>query len=253
MVKPSLLSLPRVVTAFAALTATTMACSSAPTDESFHETEAEAQACNDSPPDGNYTCAQQKTWGKCGESWMAGHCQTTCGTCAATACTDVPDGSGYTCAQQKTWGKCGESWMQGKCDATCGRCGGATAPPPPPPSSTGTSCGADSCAAPHGVTWGCEKRFMYGMNWAWKQFGADFGGISAWGQKSVSQSPADYAPWLADMKGVGASTVRWWMFPSFATDGVTFDANGTPTGVTPTLLADVRAALDSSRSRRACT
>ena len=246
-------SSPRFLAPLAALTLLAAACSSATTDESLNASEAEAQACNDSPPDAAYSCAQQKAWGKCGETWMQGHCQTACGTCAkATACTDVPDGSGYTCAQQKAWGKCGETWMQGKCDATCGRCGAASSPPPPPwpppaPAGGGAACGADACQAPNGVTWSCEKRFMYGTNWAWKKFGADFGGIGAWGQKSVSQAPAEYAPWLADMKSAGSSTVRWWMFPSFATDGITFDASGSPTGVTPTLLADVRAALDLAK------
>jgi hypothetical protein len=247
-------SLPRFLAPLAALTMLAAACSSATTDESFNASESEAQACNDSPPDGSgYSCAQQKEWGKCGETWMAGHCQTACGTCAkATACTDVPDGSGYSCAQQKEWGKCGEPWMQGKCDATCGRCGATSAPPPPPspaPAGGGAACGADACKAPNGVTWNCEKRFMYGTNWAWKKFGADFGGIGAWGQKSVSQAPAEYAPWLADMKASGASTVRWWMFPSFATDGIIFDASGTPTGVTPTLLADVRTAIDLAKQK----
>eukprot|EP01025_Chloroclados_australasicus_P027637 TRINITY_DN2736_c0_g1_i2.p1 TRINITY_DN2736_c0_g1~~TRINITY_DN2736_c0_g1_i2.p1 ORF type:complete len:341 (+),score=24.18 TRINITY_DN2736_c0_g1_i2:88-1110(+) len=33
--------------------------------------------CTDVSPDG-YSCAQQKDWGKCGESWMAGYCECTC-------------------------------------------------------------------------------------------------------------------------------------------------------------------------------
>ena len=99
-------SFSRFLAPLSALALLAAACSSATSDESLSASEAEAQACNDSPPDGAYSCAQQKQWGKCGESWMQGHCQTACGTCAkATACTDVPDGSGYSCAQQKGVGE----------------------------------------------------------------------------------------------------------------------------------------------------
>lgn len=45
--------------------------------------------CRDVPPDGSATCAQQKSWGKCGESWMRatvatqwGYCAVTCGRCS---------------------------------------------------------------------------------------------------------------------------------------------------------------------------
>ena len=43
-----------------------------------------AAACADvAPPPGQYTCAQQKGYGKCGASWMVGYCLVTCGTCAS--------------------------------------------------------------------------------------------------------------------------------------------------------------------------
>jgi hypothetical protein len=37
--------------------------------------------CTDRAPDTKATCAQQKAWGKCGESWMQGHCCKTCFGC----------------------------------------------------------------------------------------------------------------------------------------------------------------------------
>ena len=39
--------------------------------------------CVDVKPKGSpqYTCAQQKGWGKCSASWMKGYCKKTCGTC----------------------------------------------------------------------------------------------------------------------------------------------------------------------------
>ena len=33
---------------------------------------------NGPPPGSGYTCAQQKSWGKCGEPWMKGYCCSTC-------------------------------------------------------------------------------------------------------------------------------------------------------------------------------
>ena len=39
--------------------------------------------CADVPPDPQYTCAQQESWGKCGESWMAGYCCRSCFACSA--------------------------------------------------------------------------------------------------------------------------------------------------------------------------
>lgn len=103
----------------------------------------------------------------------------------------------------------------------------------------------DPCPAPHGgVTLGCQKRFVYGANYAWRNFAGDFGGISQWGIKGVSTAPSGYAADLADMQQQGANVIRWWLFPDFRGDGVTFDANSVPTGVTATALADFEKALE---------
>ena len=40
-------------------------------------------ACSDEAPDASYTCAQQAGWGKCGESWMSGFCDASCGRCGS--------------------------------------------------------------------------------------------------------------------------------------------------------------------------
>jgi mannan endo-1,4-beta-mannosidase len=84
-------------------------------------------ACTDVAPDDTYTCAEQVSWGQCGESWMAGFCDRSCGRCpgignVVAACTDVAPGTQYTCAQQAAWGKCGEPWMAGFCHQSCDRC-----------------------------------------------------------------------------------------------------------------------------------
>ena len=41
--------------------------------------------CEDERPPSSrqYSCAQQKGWGKCGESWMKGYCCKTCFGCAS--------------------------------------------------------------------------------------------------------------------------------------------------------------------------
>ena len=38
--------------------------------------------CSDTPPPGQYTCAQQKSWGKCSADFMRGFCCKTCWGCA---------------------------------------------------------------------------------------------------------------------------------------------------------------------------
>jgi len=37
--------------------------------------------CKDVAPDSKYSCAQQKSWGKCSQSFMKGHCCQTCFNC----------------------------------------------------------------------------------------------------------------------------------------------------------------------------
>jgi hypothetical protein len=107
----------------------------------------------------------------------------------------------------------------------------------------GGAC-VDSCpVASSGITWGCEKRFMYGTNWAWRNFGGDFGGISAWGQEGVLASSAQVSAGMNQMRGAGVNVIRWWMFPRFFTDAITFGADDAPSGVGGSVTADVQEAL----------
>jgi hypothetical protein len=94
-----------------------------------------------------------------------------------------------------------------------------------------------------GLTHGCLKRFALGANYAWFNFATDFGGLAMWSQKGVSQNTTQYDTDLAAMRAAGASAIRWWIFPDFRSDGVTFDANGNPTGITATAAADIQEAL----------
>ena len=102
---------------------------------------------------------------------------------------------------------------------------------------------SDMCRVAKGVPWSCKQRFMYGLNYAWHTFAADFGGNKAWSQPGVSGEPAVETD-LAAMAAGGAQTLRWWLWPDFRGDGVTFDASDTPTGLGGTALADVARALE---------
>jgi hypothetical protein len=107
----------------------------------------------------------------------------------------------------------------------------------------GGAC-SDACPAPNGgLTVGCEKRFLYGVNYAWKNWVADFGGVSAWSQPGVSNNQSAIQSDLQDMQSHGVDVIRWWMLQVLEGDAVQFDSNGTPTGTGGTLIADIQAAL----------
>jgi hypothetical protein len=101
---------------------------------------------------------------------------------------------------------------------------------------------------PTGITIGCNKRFALGINYAWRNFSADFGGLATWSIQGVSAAPAGYAADLAAMKAAGASVIRWWVFPDFRSDGVQFDANDDPTGLSASALADMAKALELAQT-----
>ena len=44
----------------------------------------EGDCCDVSPPASTYSCEQQAAWGKCGEPWMSGFCDLSCGRCASS-------------------------------------------------------------------------------------------------------------------------------------------------------------------------
>lgn len=110
----------------------------------------------------------------------------------------------------------------------------------------GTDCTAatDECPMPTGLELACKQRFALGLNYAWRNFGADFGGLAAWNISGVATGTAGYAADLNAMKAAGASLIRWWVFPDFRSDGVLFDAADDPTGLSAAALADVAKALE---------
>jgi hypothetical protein len=103
----------------------------------------------------------------------------------------------------------------------------------------------DPCPSPKGgVTWQCHRRFMYGTNWAWLDFGGDFGGVSSWGMPGVAKDSAAYAKAMAAMKAGGVNVIRWWMFPRFFTDSISFGSDDAPSGIGGSLVADIHKALE---------
>ncbi len=106
------------------------------------------------------------------------------------------------------------------------------------------SLDGDQCPAPHGgLTFQGRRRFVYGFNYPWKDFGADFGGISAWGQKGIAFDAAFHTKKLSQLRAHGTSVVRWWVFPDFRGDGIQFSPDGVPLGLSSGFIRDLDAAL----------
>jgi hypothetical protein len=124
-----------------------------------------------------------------------------------------------------------------------GEAGAATDASTPSGRDAAAPC-SDTCPKKGGgIDWVCRLRFMYGVNYAWHHFGADFGGNARWTQPGISNNPKVDTQ-LAEMAANGVSVVRWWVFPDFRGDGVTFDEADHPTGLGGTVMADVARALE---------
>ena len=72
-------------------------------------------ACTDTPPNQQYSCRQQQSYGACNAKFMTSgdFCATTCGRCIPppTKCSDVPDSPSVSCRQRLQWNQCNEFWM----------------------------------------------------------------------------------------------------------------------------------------------
>lgn len=102
-------------------------------------------------------CAQQKSWGKCGESWMKGYCCRTCFNCQGTGCGSGPSPPGPSPSPPGPPPGPGlgvhftTCHSDSECGSTCGSTGSDTASPTE--GIFGTSC---SCQSP-GLTTVCTK------------------------------------------------------------------------------------------------
>ena len=144
----------------------------------------------------------------------------------------------------------GTGGVAGAGGTTAGTGGAATGGAAGTGGTTGAcSTSADTCPAPNGgVTWNCEKRFAYGVNYAWSYFAGDFGGISAWSQQGVAGAKAARTTDMTDMNNNGVDVIRWWMFPDLRGDGIKLDSNKSPSGLGTTVVDDINAALDIAKT-----
>ncbi len=89
-----------------------------------------------------------------------------------------------------------------------------------------------------------KESFSLGLNYAWKSYSGDFGGISPWAKKGVAADPASFETELNDMAANGVDVIRWWVWPEFWTDAITFDANGSPNPIGQQAIDDALKALE---------
>ncbi len=97
------------------------------------------------------------------------------------------------------------------------------------------------CSAGHATE--LQERFGYGMNYAWKNYAGDFGGIKQWNKQGVSQTPDTYLAELQEMAAHGVKIVRWWVWPEFWTDAIRFSEDGTPERIAQQAIDDGLTAL----------
>lgn len=104
------------------------------------------------------------------------------------------------------------------------------------------------CPVAAGLSVGCNQRFALGINYAWHDFGADFGGLAQWGMGGITEAQTAVNSELQDMRSNGVSVVRWWLFPDFRGDGVQFDEQDNPTGLSATAVEDIKTALSLAKA-----
>ena len=82
--------------------------------------------------------------------------------------------------------------------------------------------------------------FLFGTNMPWLNWNADFGGGPNGGGVSSNVSQLDSK--LQTAHNAGMHIIRWWVFEG-GSPQIQRDANGTPTGLNPTVYTDMDAAL----------
>jgi hypothetical protein len=121
---------------------------------------------------------------------------------------------------------------------------------PPPPTATpanspttvpsGTSgTGGSAPLVGSRIPWEGSDWYLNGVNMPWYSWGCDFGCGANGG---VVSSQAAIEQKFAQLKAKGVHNVRWWVFPGNPWQ-ITRDSNGTPTGISQGVYADMDAAL----------
>jgi hypothetical protein len=92
------------------------------------------------------------------------------------------------------------------------------------------------------------RGFLVGANLPWLRYGGDFG-ANPWNPQGGLASPeraAELEKAMATLEAGGVTHLRWWLFGD-GRNGITFAADGTPTGVEPHVYADLDAALAAAK------
>jgi len=88
-----------------------------------------------------------------------------------------------------------------------------------------------------------RSQFIVGLNYGWREVGADFGGIQSLEKTGVSLDPDSFRSDFQKLKELNITVVRWWVFSHIRGDSIEFDSSGTPVGLAGTFFEDVRMAL----------
>jgi len=89
-----------------------------------------------------------------------------------------------------------------------------------------------------------QEKFSYGINYAWKNYAGDFGGIAGWAKKGVASDPETYRAEMRDMAAHGIKVVRWWVWPELWTDAISFAPDGSPLPLAQSAIDDGLKALE---------
>ena len=81
--------------------------------------------------------------------------------------------------------------------------------------------------------------FIKGVNVAYYNYGADFGGITPWAKNSISQDPTWWWNAFADMSAHDIELARLWVFAELWTDAITYNSNKVPISMSSLVLNDV--------------
>jgi hypothetical protein len=110
-------------------------------------------------------------------------------------------------------------------------------PATPTPGASGSGSGGPDTR----IAWQGEDWYVQGANVPWLNWGCDFGcGASSGVSSTASQRALESG--FTQLQAAGAHSVRWWMFEGNPWQ-ITRDATGAPSGINPTVYADIDAAL----------
>jgi hypothetical protein len=104
--------------------------------------------------------------------------------------------------------------------------------------STTTGTGGQQAGSSNTISWNGGSYYLYGINYPWLTYGADFGD-GPWGHLA---NPAQVQSDMATFAGQGGHFLRWWVWVDGRYDPL-FASNGQVTGFDPSFFSDLDAEL----------